>query len=57
MAVLKTEHLTYRYSEGTPFEVTALEDVNIEIEQGELVAIIGHTGSGIPFIERAEKLC
>ncbi len=46
MAILKTEHLTYSYSTGTPFEVTAIEDINIEIEPGELVAVIGHTGSG-----------
>lgn len=46
MAVLKTEHLTYRYSVGTPFEVSALDDVSIQIEEGELVAVIGHTGSG-----------
>ncbi|MBR5753797.1 MAG: energy-coupling factor transporter ATPase [Clostridia bacterium] len=46
MAILKTEHLTYSYSTGTPFEVTAIEDINIEIEAGELVAVIGHTGSG-----------
>ena len=43
---MKTEHLTYSYSTGTPFEVTAIEDINIEIEPGELVAVIGHTGSG-----------
>ncbi len=46
MAILKTENLTYRYSQGTPFEVAALQDVNLEIEEGELVAVIGHTGSG-----------
>ncbi len=32
MAILKTEHLTYSYSTGTPFEVTAIEDINIEIQ-------------------------
>lgn len=46
MAILKTEHLTYSYATGTPFEVTAIEDINIEVEAGELVAVIGHTGSG-----------
>ncbi len=46
MAVIKTENLTYTYSEGTPFEKTAVNGVNLEIEQGELVGIIGHTGSG-----------
>ncbi len=46
MAILKTENLTYCYSTGTPFEVTALDNANIEIDDGELVAVIGHTGSG-----------
>lgn len=46
MAILKTEHLTYSYSTGTPFEVTAIDDINLEVESGELVAVIGHTGSG-----------
>ena len=31
---------------GTPFEKTALEDINIEIKDGEFIGIIGHTGSG-----------
>lgn len=46
MSVIRTENLTYTYSQGTPFEKTAVKDVNIEIEEGELVGIIGHTGSG-----------
>ena len=46
MSVIRTENLTYPYSQGTPFEKTAVKDVNIEIEEGELVGIIGHTGSG-----------
>lgn len=46
MSVIKTENLTYIYSQGTPFEKTAVNNVNIEIEEGELVGIIGHTGSG-----------
>jgi energy-coupling factor transport system ATP-binding protein len=45
-AVIKTENLTYTYGLGTPFEKTAVKDVNIEIEEGELCGIIGHTGSG-----------
>lgn len=46
MAIIKTENLTYTYSVGTPFEKTAVNNVNLEIEEGELVGIIGHTGSG-----------
>lgn len=46
MAVIKTENLTYTYSIGTPFEKTAVDSVNLDIEEGEFVGIIGHTGSG-----------
>ena len=46
MSILKTENLSYIYSENTPFEMAALKNVNIEIEQGDFVGIIGHTGSG-----------
>lgn len=46
MPAIKTENLTYTYSQGTPFEKTAVDNVSIEIEQGETVGIIGHTGSG-----------
>lgn len=46
MSHLKTQNLTYTYGEGTPFKITALDNVNIDIEKGEFVAIIGHTGSG-----------
>ena len=43
---IKIEHLTHTYNEGMPFEKKALDDININIEQGEFVGIIGHTGSG-----------
>ncbi len=46
MAVLKTEELTYVYSEGSPFEKAAVDHVNLEINEGEMVGVIGHTGSG-----------
>ena len=46
MSVIKTEHLSHLYSVGTPFEKAAIEDVNLEISQGEFVGVIGHTGSG-----------
>ena len=40
------DHLNYIYDEGTAYEKAALADINIKIEDGELVGIIGHTGSG-----------
>ncbi|MEG0691623.1 MAG: energy-coupling factor transporter ATPase [Oscillospiraceae bacterium] len=46
MTIIKTENLTHLYSQGTPFEKTAIDNINIEIEEGELVGVIGHTGSG-----------
>ncbi len=46
MAMIRTEHLTHLYSAGTPFEKAAIQDVNLEIQEGELVGVIGHTGSG-----------
>lgn len=44
--ILETRGLTYVYGAGTPFERTALEHVDIQIQQGEICGIIGHTGSG-----------
>lgn len=46
MAILKAEGLTYQYSIGTPFEKIAVDHVDLEIEDGEFVGLIGHTGSG-----------
>ena len=46
MAVIKTENLTYIYGEGTPFEKRAVDDISLEINEGEMIGVIGHTGSG-----------
>ena len=46
MAVIRTEGLSHVYSKGTPFEKTALRGINLTVQQGELVGMIGHTGSG-----------
>ncbi|MBQ8263249.1 MAG: energy-coupling factor transporter ATPase [Oscillospiraceae bacterium] len=46
MPILRTEGLTHVYSRGTPFEKVAIDRIDIEIERGEFVGIIGHTGSG-----------
>ena len=45
-AILETKNLTYTYSPGTPFAHDAITDVNIAVEKGELLGVIGHTGSG-----------
>ena len=37
MAIIKTENLTYVYGEGTPFRKVAVDNVNLEIEEGEMV--------------------
>ena len=39
-------HLTHVYNEGTTFEKVALNDVTLEIQTGEFIGLIGHTGSG-----------
>ena len=45
-AVIRVENLTHTYSVGTPFEKTAINNINVDFRPGELVAVIGHTGSG-----------
>ena len=44
--MIKIEHLDYIYQPGMPYEMHALNDINIEIPDGDFTAIIGHTGSG-----------
>ena len=44
--IIETTALRHVYSVGTPFEKTAIEDINVKIGKGELIALIGHTGSG-----------
>lgn len=43
---IKIENLTHIYSPNGPFEKKALDNVSLEINDGDFVAIIGHTGSG-----------
>ncbi len=46
MAILTTEGLTYTYSAGTPFEKTAVDHVDLSIDDNTMCGVIGHTGSG-----------
>lgn len=40
------DHLNYVYSQGTAYEIQALKDINLKIEDGQFIGVIGHTGSG-----------
>lgn len=46
MVILEVKNISFGYSHGTPFEITALDNVSFTVEKGELIGIIGHTGSG-----------
>ena len=46
MVILEVKNVSYGYSHGTPFEIKALDNVSFTVDKGELVGIIGHTGSG-----------
>lgn len=43
---IQVKNLTHIYSEGMPYESVALTDISFEIDKGEFVGVIGHTGSG-----------
>ena len=43
---IKLEHVNYIYSPGTAYEKQALSDISLDIQDGEFVGLIGHTGSG-----------
>ena len=46
MSIISLKNVSHTYSEGTPLSVSAIRNINLDIESGELVGIIGHTGSG-----------
>lgn len=46
MAVLEVQNITYTYAAGSPFEQHAVRDVSLTTRPGELIGVIGHTGSG-----------
>lgn len=43
---IELNNVSYTYSKGTPYERQALANVSVSIDKGEIIAIIGHTGSG-----------
>lgn len=44
--IIDIKKLNYTYNLGTPFESKALDDINVSIDEGEFIGLIGHTGSG-----------
>ena len=46
MMKIEIKNLTHIYKKGTPFEKKALDNISLDIEKGEFVGLIGHTGSG-----------
>lgn len=46
MSLIEVKNISFGYSHGTPFEITALDNVSFSVEKGELLCVIGHTGSG-----------
>ena len=44
--LIKVENVSHVYKANTPYETKALDKINLEIERGEFVGLIGHTGSG-----------
>ncbi|WP_297871344.1 energy-coupling factor transporter ATPase [uncultured Oscillibacter sp.] len=45
-SILQVKNLTHTYGIGTPFQRSAVEDVSFDVQPGEFLGIIGHTGSG-----------
>lgn len=46
MAFLEVKNLSHYYGQGTPFKTDAVHNVSFSAEKGEIIGIIGHTGSG-----------
>ena len=46
MAILVTDNLNYLYSVGTPYETSAIKNISFSVNKGEILGVIGHTGSG-----------
>ena len=46
MSLIEVKNLVYTYGKGTPFVIHAVNDVSFSVEKGEIIGVIGHTGSG-----------
>lgn len=46
MSIIEVKNLTYTYGIGTPFEKKAVDNLSLSINEGEVIGLIGHTGSG-----------
>lgn len=46
MSILEVKNMVYTYGKGTPFVSHAVNDVSFSVEKGEIIGVIGHTGSG-----------
>ena len=44
--VINAQNITHIYSQGSPYEKKALKNISIKVNRGEIIGIIGHTGSG-----------
>lgn len=44
--IIQMKNVEYVYNPGTPFEKKALDDISLDVEAGEFIGLIGHTGSG-----------
>ena len=44
--IIQLKNVSYVYNPGTPFEKSALEDISLDIAEGDFIGLIGHTGSG-----------
>lgn len=43
---ISLDHVNYIYGKGTSYEIHALKDISLTLEDGEFIGLIGHTGSG-----------
>ncbi len=46
MSLIEVKNLSFTYGIGTPFEKKAVDDLSLSINEGEIIGLIGHTGSG-----------